>query len=109
MNVTDIAARVPPTHRGAPPPRATVGAQPPAVVVVHGVGPLTPAVCYAGPRAEVIMSSSIIWAVAGVLLVLWLLGFFVARIGDLVHLLLVLAVIVVAYNFIVGRGRGAGV
>lgn len=54
-----------------------------------------------------IVSSSIIWTIAVVLLVLWLLGFFVARIGDLVHLLLVLAVIVVLYNFIAGRGTAA--
>jgi hypothetical protein len=46
---------------------------------------------------------------AVVLLVLWLLGFFVARIGDIVHLLLVLAVIVVLYNLFVGRGRGTTV
>ena len=49
------------------------------------------------------MSSSIIWTIAGVLLVLWLLGFFVARIGDVAHLLLVLVVIAVAYNFLAGR------
>jgi hypothetical protein len=55
------------------------------------------------------VSSSIIWTIAAVLVVLWLLGFFVARIGDLVHLLLVLAVIVVIYNFITGRGRGTAV
>jgi uncharacterized protein DUF5670 len=55
------------------------------------------------------VSSSIIWTVAVVLLVLWLLGFFVARIGDIVHLLLVLAVIVVLYNLFVGRGRGTTV
>ena len=47
-----------------------------------------------------------IWAIAAVLFVLWLLGFLVARVGDFVHLLLVLAVIVVAYNFIKGRGKG---
>ena len=67
-----------------------------------------PPVCYAGPDLEVLVSSSIIWAVAGVLLVLWLLGFFVARLGDVIHLLLVLAVIVVAYKLIAG-GRGTGV
>ena len=55
------------------------------------------------------MSSSIIWTIAAVLLVLWLLGFFVARVGDVVHLLLVLAVIVVLYNLFVGRGRGTAV
>ena len=55
------------------------------------------------------MSSSIIWTIAAVLLVLWLLGFFVARLGDVIHVLLVLAVIVVVYNFIAGRGRGSAV
>ncbi len=55
------------------------------------------------------MSSSIIWTIAAVLVVLWLLGFFIARLGDIVHLLLVLAVIVVAYNVITGRGRGTTV
>ena len=55
------------------------------------------------------MSSSIIWTIAAVLVVLWLLGFFLARIGDVVHILLVLAVIVIADNFIKGRGRGSAV
>jgi len=55
------------------------------------------------------VSSSIIWTIAAVLLVLWLLGFFVARVGDVVHLLLVLAVLVVIYNVIAGRGRGSAV
>jgi hypothetical protein len=49
------------------------------------------------------MSSSVVWVIVGVLLVLWLLGFFVARVGDLAHLLLVLVVIVVAYNFLADR------
>jgi hypothetical protein len=40
-----------------------------------------------------------IWTIAVVLLVLWLLGFFVARAGDIVHLLLVLAVVAVLWNF----------
>jgi hypothetical protein len=47
-----------------------------------------------------------LWTIAVVLVVLWLLGFFVARIGDLVHLLLVLAVVAVLWNLLVGRGRG---
>ena len=55
------------------------------------------------------MSGSIIWTIAAVLLVLWLLGFFVVRVGDIVHLLLVLAVIVVLYNLFAGRGRGTAV
>jgi len=50
-----------------------------------------------------------LWTVAGVLVVLWLLGFFVARVGDLIHLLLVLAVVAVLYNVFIGRGRGTRV
>ena len=38
------------------------------------------------------------------LVVLWLLGFFLASLGNIVHILLVLAVIVVAYNLLTGRG-----
>ena len=49
-----------------------------------------------------------IWTIAVVLLILWLLGFFVVPIGgDLIHLLLVVALIVVLYNVFVGRGRGS--
>ena len=54
------------------------------------------------------MSNSAIWTIVGVLLVLWLLGFFVARLGDLVHLLLALAVIALAYNFLAGRTGRTG-
>jgi hypothetical protein len=50
-----------------------------------------------------------LWTIAGVLVVLWLLGFFVAGVGELVHVLLVLAVIVVLYNVFIGRGRGTRV
>ena len=65
---------------------------------------------YCGARkGGTLVSSSIIWTIAAVLLVLWLLGFFVARVGDVVHLLLVLAVLVVIYNVIAGRGRGSAV
>ena len=55
------------------------------------------------------MSSSIIWTIAVVLVVLWALGFFVASLGSIIHALLVLAVIVVLYNLFVGRGRGTAV
>ncbi len=42
--------------------------------------------------------------IAGVLVVLWLLGFFAFHIaGGLIHLLLVLAVISVVWNFVAGR------
>ena len=45
-----------------------------------------------------------IWTLAVVLFVLWLLGFGVFHVaGGLIHLLLVLAVVVVLYRIITGR------
>lgn len=45
-----------------------------------------------------------LWTIALILLVLWLLGFFVFPVaGSLVHILLVIAVIVVVYRLITGR------
>ena len=45
-----------------------------------------------------------LWTIVLILVVLWLLGFFVANVGSLIHVLLVIAVIVVIYNLIT-RGR----
>ncbi len=47
---------------------------------------------------------NLIWTGVVVLLVLWVLGFSINIGGGLIHLLLVLALIGVAYNLIVGRG-----
>ena len=47
--------------------------------------------------------SNILWAVVAVLVLLWLLGFFVANLGNIIHLLLVLAVIVLIWNLVTGR------
>ncbi len=48
--------------------------------------------------------ASILWIVVAVLVVLWLFGFLVAHVGgDLIHILLVLAVIAIIYNLVVGR------
>jgi len=45
-----------------------------------------------------------LWTIAVVLLILWVLGFFVVNIGgSLIHILLVIAVIVVIYRLITGR------
>jgi len=45
-----------------------------------------------------------IWGIAVVLVVLWLLGFVVFHVtGALIHLLLVLAVIAIVYQLITGR------
>ena len=50
--------------------------------------------------------ASILWFVVVVLVVLWALGFFVAHLGSIIHLLLLIAVIALVYNLIVGsRGR----
>jgi len=45
-----------------------------------------------------------IWTIAVLLFVLWLLGFGVFHVaGGLIHLLLVLAVIAIAYQLVTGR------
>ncbi len=44
-----------------------------------------------------------LWTVAIILLVLWLLGFSLNVAGGLIHLLLVIAVIVVVVQFLQGR------
>jgi len=45
-----------------------------------------------------------IWTIAVILFVLWLLGFGVFHVaGGLIHLLLVIAVVVVVYQLITGR------
>ena len=47
--------------------------------------------------------ANILWLVVVVLVVLWLLGFLLNVGGGIIHLLLVIAVIVVAYNLLTGR------
>ncbi|MBA3645678.1 MAG: lmo0937 family membrane protein [Gemmatimonadaceae bacterium] len=45
-----------------------------------------------------------LWTIAVILLILWVLGAFVVPIGgSLIHLLLVIAVIVVIYRLVTGR------
>ncbi len=44
-----------------------------------------------------------LWTLVVVLVVLWLLGFVLNIAGGLIHLLLVAALIVLAYNFLSGR------
>jgi len=44
-----------------------------------------------------------LWAIVAVLVILWLLGFVMNIAGGLIHILLVLALIVIAYNFLAGR------
>ena len=44
-----------------------------------------------------------LWTIVLVLIILWALGFFVVNVGSLIHILLVLAVIAIAYQLITGR------
>jgi Family of unknown function (DUF5670) len=45
-----------------------------------------------------------LWTIAVVLLILWLLGAFVVPVGGgLIHLLLVIALIVIVYRLVTGR------
>jgi hypothetical protein len=45
-----------------------------------------------------------LWTIALILFILWILGFFVVNIGGgLIHILLVIAVIVIIYRLITGR------
>ena len=44
-----------------------------------------------------------LWTILVILVVLWLLGFVTHVGGNLIHILLVVAVIVLIYNLVVGR------
>ena len=46
-----------------------------------------------------------LWLLVILLLVLWFGGFTLSVAGDLIHALLVIAIIVAIYNLIVSRGR----
>lgn len=47
--------------------------------------------------------AGILWAIAAIVVVFWLLGFLFEIAGNFIHLLLVIAVIVVVWNLISGR------
>jgi hypothetical protein len=60
--------------------------------------------CGALDRANHVRRHLMIWTIAVILFVLWLLGFVAFHIGGgLIHLLLVLAVIAVIYQLVTGR------
>jgi len=44
-----------------------------------------------------------LWTIAVVLFILWLLGFSLSIGGSLIHLLLVLALVVIVFNLVTGR------
>ena len=48
--------------------------------------------------------AGLLWAIIVVLFVLWLLGFLLHFGGGIIHLLIVIAIILVIYNLMTGRG-----
>jgi hypothetical protein len=44
-----------------------------------------------------------IWGLIVLLVILWLLGFFVVQVGNLIHLLLIIALVVLIYQLVTGR------
>ena len=48
--------------------------------------------------------AGIIWAIIVVLFVFWILGFAIHIGGGLIHLLLVVALILLVFNIVTGRG-----
>jgi hypothetical protein len=48
--------------------------------------------------------ANLVWGIIVVLFILWLLGFTVVHLGSIIHLLLVIAVILLIYNLVTGRG-----
>ena len=48
---------------------------------------------------------NILWLVVVVIVGLWLIGFVAMVAGNLIHVLLVVALIVVVYNLVTGRSR----
>ena len=50
--------------------------------------------------------TGILWTIAVILIVLWLLGWLAFHIaGGLIHILVIIAIIVIVYNLITSRGR----
>jgi hypothetical protein len=47
--------------------------------------------------------AGILWTVVVIIVALWLLGLILHIAGNLIHLLLVIALIVIVYNLITGR------
>jgi hypothetical protein len=48
--------------------------------------------------------ASLIWGAIIVLFVLWVLGFAIHIGGGLIHILLVIALVLIVYNLLIGRG-----
>ncbi len=48
--------------------------------------------------------AGLLWGIIVILFVLWLLGFLLHFGGGIIHLLIVIAIILVIYNLVTGRG-----
>jgi len=48
--------------------------------------------------------AGLLWTVIVVLFIIWLLGFILHFGGSLIHILIVIAVILLVYNLLTGRG-----
>lgn len=44
-----------------------------------------------------------LWTLFCILLILWLLGFLTSTVGNLIHILLVVALVVLIYQLVTGR------
>lgn len=44
-----------------------------------------------------------LWTIAIILLILWLLGLFAFNVGGIIHILLVIALVIVVYRLVTGR------
>ena len=56
-----------------------------------------------GTNTKLTQGARMLWTIAIILLILWLLGAFVVNIGGIVHILLVIALIVIVYRLVTGR------
>jgi hypothetical protein len=57
----------------------------------------------AARKTKLTQGARMLWTIAIILLILWLLGAFVVNVGGIVHLLLVIALIVIVYRLVTGR------
>jgi len=48
--------------------------------------------------------AGLLWAIIVILFIFWLLGFLLWHVGTIIHILIVVAVILLIYNLLTGRG-----
>jgi hypothetical protein len=48
--------------------------------------------------------AGLLWTIIVILFILWILGFTVFHLGSIIHLLIVIAVVLLVFNLITGRG-----